>query len=168
MSDTADLLEIRLTINGSRRCLRVPPKTTLLELIRRHLGLTGTKEGCGKGQCGSCTVLLDGRPVNSCLVLAAQAEGRAVTTIEGLAQDGRLDEIQTAFIEEGAVQCGFCTPGLILTARALLDEHPDPGEEQIREAISGHLCRCTGYAAIVRAIRRAASGRAPGQKNHSS
>lgn len=168
MSDTADLLEIRLTINGSRRCLRVPPETTLLELIRRHLGLTGTKEGCGKGQCGSCTVLLDGRPVNSCLVLAAQADGRAVTTIEGLAQDGRLDEIQTAFIEEGAVQCGFCTPGLILTARALLDEHPDPGEEQIREAISGHLCRCTGYAAIVRAIRRAASGRAPGQTNHSS
>jgi len=168
MSDSADLLEIRLTVNGNERYLRVPPETTLLELLRRHLGLTGTKEGCGKGQCGTCTVLLDGRPVNSCLVLAAQVDGHRVTTIEGLAGDGRLDPIQAAFIEEGAVQCGFCTPGLILTARALLDEDPHPGEERIREAISGHLCRCTGYAAIVRAILRAASEESPGRSNHSS
>jgi len=161
MNDANHTLEIRLIINGSERSLKVPAQTTLLELIRRHLGLTGTKEGCGKGQCGTCTVLVDGRPVNSCLMLAAQADGHRVTTIEGLARDSRLDDLQTAFIEEGAVQCGFCTPGLILTARALLDEEPQPDEARIREAISGHLCRCTGYAAIVRAIRRAASERTP-------
>ncbi len=156
MKDSEERLEVRLTVNGSERCLRIPPQTTLLELIRHHLGLTGTKEGCGKGQCGTCTVLMDGRPVNSCLVLAAQADGHRVTTIEGLAGDGQLDDIQKAFIEEGAVQCGFCTPGLILTAKALLDEDPHPDEERIREAVSGHLCRCTGYDAIVRAILRAA------------
>jgi carbon-monoxide dehydrogenase small subunit len=167
MKDSAGLLEIRLTINGSERCLRVAAETTLLELIRDHLGLTGTKEGCGKGQCGACTVLLNGHPVNSCLMLAAQADGHEVTTIEGLGRQGRLDVVQRAFIEEGAVQCGFCTPGLILTARALLDEDPDPSEERIRKAISGHLCRCTGYAAIVRAIRRAAEQRSPERTNHS-
>jgi carbon-monoxide dehydrogenase small subunit len=167
MSDRTDLVEIRLTVNGGEHILRIPPQTTLLAVIRRHLGLTGTKEGCGKGQCGSCTVLLDGRPVNSCLLLAAQADGCRITTIEDLARDGRLDELQTAFIEEGAVQCGFCTPGLILTARALLDEDPDPTEERIREAISGHLCRCTGYAAIVRAVRRAAEGRSSERPNPS-
>jgi len=167
MSDSANLLKIRLTVNGKERCLRVAPETTLLAVIRHHLGLTGTKEGCGKGQCGTCTVLLDGRPVNSCLVLAAQADGHRVTTIEDLSRDGRLDELQTAFIEEGAVQCGFCTPGLILTAKALLEENPDPSEERIREAISGHLCRCTGYAAIIRAIRRAAKQGSDERKNQS-
>jgi len=168
MSGTADRLEIHLTVNGSERHLRVPPETTLLELIRSHLGLTGTKEGCGKGQCGTCTVLVDGQPVNSCLMLAAQVNGRRVTTIEDLARDGRLDALQRAFIEEGAVQCGFCTPGLILTARALLDEDPEPDEGRIREAISGHLCRCTGYAAIVRAIRRAAGEASADRSNHPS
>ncbi len=168
MKESTGLVEIRLTINGAKRRLQVPPETTLLELIRDHLGLTGTKEGCGQGQCGTCTVLLEGRPVNSCLVLAAQADGQQVTTIEGLIRKGQLDAVQSAFIDEGAVQCGFCTPGLILTARALLDENPDPSEEQIREAISGHLCRCTGYAAIVRAIRRAASETSAGKENPSS
>jgi len=168
MKEPNGLMEIRLTINGGERRLQVPPETTLLELIRDHLGLTGTKEGCGKGQCGTCTVLLDGRPVNSCLMLAVQANGQRVTTIEGLLRNGQLDAVQSTFIEEGAVQCGFCTPGLILTARALLEENPDPSEEQIREAISGHLCRCTGYAAIVRAIRRMASEKSPGKENPSS
>jgi carbon-monoxide dehydrogenase small subunit len=149
---------IQLVVNGKTCQAMVAPQATLLELIRDHLGLTGTKEGCGKGQCGACTVLLDGKPVNSCLILAVQAQGHQVVTIEGVEREEELDPIQQAFIDEGAVQCGFCTPGLILSARALLDQHPRPDEDHIKEAISGHLCRCTGYSAIIRAIRRAASG----------
>jgi carbon-monoxide dehydrogenase small subunit len=149
---------IQLVVNGKTCQAMVAPQATLLELIRDHLGLTGTKEGCGKGQCGACTVLLDGKPVNSCLILAVQAQDHQVVTIEGVEREEELDPIQQAFIDEGAVQCGFCTPGLILSARALLDQHPRPDEDHIKEAISGHLCRCTGYSAIIRAIRRAASG----------
>jgi carbon-monoxide dehydrogenase small subunit len=156
MTANAPTETVRLTVNGQPSQAEVPPGTTLLELIRDHLGHTGTKEGCGKGQCGACTVLMDGLPVNSCLILAVQAQDRSIVTIEGLSRNGRLDPVQQAFIDEGAVQCGFCTPGLILTARALLDRIENPDEDQIREAICGHLCRCTGYASIVRAIRRAA------------
>ena len=149
---------VQVVVNGKTCRAVVAPQTTLVELIRDHLGLTGTKEGCGKGQCGACTVLLDGKPVNSCLILAVQAQDHQVVTIEGMEREEELDSIQQAFIDEGAVQCGFCTPGLILSARALLDQHPRPDEDHIKEAISGHLCRCTGYSAIIRAIRRAASG----------
>jgi carbon-monoxide dehydrogenase small subunit len=124
----------------------------LLELIRDHLHLTGTKEGCGTGDCGACTVLLDNKPVNSCLVLAIEADGKEILTIEGLAKNGKLHPLQEAFIEHGAVQCGFCTSGLILTAKAFLDEKPSPSEEDVKRAISGNLCRCTGYARIIEAI----------------
>jgi len=154
-------LIVQLVVNDRPYRVVVAPQTTLLQLIRDHLGLTGTKEGCGKGQCGACTVLMDGQPVNSCLILAVQAQGHRIVTIEGLEQNGDLDPIQQAFIDEGAVQCGFCTPGLVLSARALLDRLPHPDEDQIKEAISGHLCRCTGYAAILRAIRRAGEGEKP-------
>ena len=149
-------MTVQIQVNGQRRQATVPPQTTLLELLRDHLGLMGTKEGCGKGQCGVCTVLMDGLPVNSCLLLAAQAQDHEIITIEGIGDHDRLDPVQQAFIDEGAVQCGFCTPGMILSARALLDRIPDPDEDQIKEAISGHLCRCTGYGAIIRAIQRAA------------
>jgi carbon-monoxide dehydrogenase small subunit len=151
------ILTIRLMVNGQPRQATVAPQTTLLELIRDHLGLTGTKEGCGKGQCGACTVLMDGQPVNACLILAPQSQGRNIVTIEALEREGRLDPVQQAFIDEGAVQCGFCTPGLILSAKALLERHGAPNEDHIKEAISGHLCRCTGYSAIIRAIQRASA-----------
>lgn len=147
---------IRLRVNGQERELSVDTRELLLEVLRGRLGLTGTKEGCGDGNCGSCTVLLDGRPVNSCLVFAVEADGRQVTTIEGLAEKGRLHPLQQAFIDEGAVQCGFCTPGLILTAKAFLDACPHPTEGQTRLAIAGNLCRCTGYDKIVRAILKVA------------
>ncbi|MEW6229384.1 MAG: (2Fe-2S)-binding protein [Bacillota bacterium] len=147
---------VSVFVNGERVEREVPASRTLLEFIREDLGLTGTKEGCGKGECGACTVLLDGAPVNSCLVLAYQADGRSVTTIEGLAQDGSLHPIQEAFVTEGAVQCGFCTPGMILAAKALLDANPAPSREEIRRGISGNLCRCTGYAKIIKAIEVAA------------
>ncbi len=143
---------MKLRINGQEREIMVEPRQTLLDTIRYDLGLTGTKEGCGNGNCGSCTVLLDGKAVNSCLVFAVEAEGHHITTIEGLYQGGKLHRLQQAFIEEGGVQCGFCTPGVILTAKALLDSNPHPTEAQVRQAISGNLCRCTGYEKIVRAI----------------
>lgn len=158
MKEDLPELIVQLVVNDRPYRVVVAPQTTLLQLIRDHLGLTGTKEGCGKGQCGACTVLMDGQPVNSCLILAVQAQGHRIVTIEGLEQDGELDPVQQAFIDEGAVQCGFCTPGLVLSARALLDRLPHPDEGQIKEAISGHLCRCTGYSAILRAIRRAGEG----------
>jgi carbon-monoxide dehydrogenase small subunit len=158
--DSPELI-VQLVVNDRPYRVVVAPQTTLLQLIRDHLGLTGTKEGCGKGQCGACTVLMDGQPVNSCLILAVQAQGQRIVTIEGLEQDGELDPVQQAFIDEGAVQCGFCTPGMVLSARALLDRLPHPDEGQIKEAISGHLCRCTGYSAILRAIRRAGEGNKP-------
>ena len=124
----------------------------LIDVIRDVIGLTGTKEGCGEGECGACTVIMDGRPVNSCLVLAAQADGAEIVTIEGLMEDGGMSLIQRNFVDLGAVQCGFCSPGMILTAKALLDENPDPSEEDVREALSGNLCRCTGYDKIVDAV----------------
>lgn len=130
----------------------VEPRQTLLDALRYDLGLTGTKEGCGDGNCGSCTVLLDGQAINSCLVFAIELDGQEVTTIEGLYQGGNLHPLQQAFIDEGAVQCGFCTPGMILAAKALLDSNPYPTEAEVRLAIAGNLCRCTGYDKIVRAI----------------
>ncbi len=142
---------MKLRVNGREYSIREPWRT-LLDVLRNELRLTGTKEGCGAGNCGSCTVLLDGKAVNSCLVFAGEVEGKEVTTIEGLAVDGKLHPLQQAFIDQGAVQCGFCTPGMILSAKAFLDATPDPDEHQIRRAIAGNICRCTGYDKIVRAI----------------
>lgn len=150
--------QLSLRINGDIHELIVFPHKTLLEVLREDLGLTGAKESCGEGACGSCTVLLDGLPVRSCLLLAAEAEGREITTIEGLASQGKLHPVQEAFVEHHAIQCGFCGPGMILTAKSLLDHNPDPSEEEIRHAISGNVCRCTGYAKIVEAVK-AASGK---------
>jgi carbon-monoxide dehydrogenase small subunit len=147
---------IEMTINGQPVEALVEPNRTLLQFLREDLGLTGTKHGCGLGDCGACTVILDGQPVNSCLVLAIQANGKEVLTIEGLAENGKLHPIQQAFVDKGAIQCGFCTPGMILSAKALLDANPKPTEEDIRMAISGNLCRCTGYQKIVEAIGEAA------------
>jgi aerobic carbon-monoxide dehydrogenase small subunit len=147
---------IQMTVNGELVEAAVEPNRTLLQFLREDLGLTGTKHGCGLGDCGACTVILDGKPVNSCLVLAVQARGRDVLTIEGLAANGNLHPIQQAFVEKGAIQCGFCSPGMILSAKALLDENPNPTEREIRTALSGNLCRCTGYQLIVEAIREAA------------
>jgi len=149
--------EIALTVNGRRERATVPATTTLLELLRDALHLTGTKEGCGIGECGACTVLLDGLPVTACLVLAVETDGCDVRTIEGEADGGRLSALQQAFIDAGAVQCGFCTPGMIMSARALLERNPTPSDADIVEAIAGNLCRCTGYEAIVRAVRLAAA-----------
>ncbi len=145
-------MEIRLTVNGAERVADVAPTTTLVELLRDHLALTGTKVGCGHGECGACTVILDGRPVSACLVFAAQCRGRKVLTIEGLSASGEADRIQRAFVEAGAVQCGYCTPGMIVSAYALLSSNPRPSRREIEEAISGNLCRCTGYVKIVDAI----------------
>jgi aerobic carbon-monoxide dehydrogenase small subunit len=146
-------ISIQLRVNGTPYKVDVEPRRTLLDLLREELELTGTKEGCGLGECGTCTVLLDGRPVKSCISLAVQADGREVTTIEGIEQsDGTLDPIQQAFLDHGAVQCGFCTPGMVLSAKALLEENPDPSEKEVRQAIAGNLCRCTGYQKIVEAI----------------
>lgn len=148
---------IKLRVNGQEWEIMVEPRQTLLDTLRYDLGLTGTKEGCGNGNCGSCTVLLDGQAVNSCLVFAIEVEGQDITTIEGLQQGGELHPLQQAFIDEGAVQCGFCTPGAILMAKALLDSNPRPTEAQVRQSIAGNLCRCTGYDKIVRAILRVAT-----------
>ena len=150
---------IHLTVNGLAYQEEVEPRRTLLEFIREDLELTGTKEGCGLGECGTCTVLLDGKPIKSCITLAVQANGREVTTIEGIERpDGTLHPLQQAFIDRGAIQCGFCTPGMVLSAKALLDENPKPSELEIKQAIAGNLCRCTGYQKIVEAIRSAAEG----------
>ncbi len=155
---------VRFTLNGDPVEVGVNDGETLLEALRERFGLTGTKQGCDLGDCGACTVLFDGEPVLSCLVLAADAEGHSVLSIEGLSNGEQLHPLQKAFLDEGAVQCGYCTPGMILTAKALLDVNPDPTEAEIRRAISGNLCRCTGYTKIVGAVRRAAeAGRADGQ-----
>ena len=146
---------INLTINNEAYELAVEPNRTLVEVLRYDLGLTGTKQGCGVGDCGSCTVIMDGKPVNSCLVLAVQANGRNILTIEGLDVDQGLHPLQQAFVDKGAVQCGFCTPGMLLSAKDLLDQNPKPDESEIRMAISGNLCRCTGYQKIVEAIKHA-------------
>lgn len=154
MADTK--AAISFTVNGVPRTAMVRPKTTLLDVLRDELGLKGTNKGCGTGDCGACTVLLDGKAVNSCLVLALDTTGRKVITIEGLAPPGGLHPIQQAFVEKGAIQCGFCTPGMILTAKALLDGNPEPTEQECKRAISGNLCRCTGYKKIIEAIMAAA------------
>ena len=143
---------IALKVNGESHEVAVEPRMTLLEVLRDMVGLTGTKNGCSLGNCGSCTVLLNGKPVASCLVLAVEAQGKEVMTIEGLAQNGELHPMQQAFIDHGALQCGFCTPGMLLSAKALLDENPSPTEDEVKEAISGNLCRCTGYTDAVNAI----------------
>lgn len=147
---------IELKVNGELHALMVEPNRTLLEVLREDLGLTGAKKNCDKGTCGSCTILLNGKPVPSCLVLAIEAQGKDILTIEGLAVNGKLHPLQEAFIKHYAFQCGFCTPGMILAAKALLDENPEPTEEDVRKAISGNLCRCTGYVKIVDAVLAAA------------
>lgn len=144
--------------------VRVDPCRTLLELLREDLHLTGTKNGCNEGECGACTILLDGKAVHSCLILAVDANGKRITTIEGLAREGELDPLQEAFVEYGAIQCGFCTPGMILSAKALLEENPLPSEEEVRTALAGNLCRCTGYKKIVAAVL-AACQRSRGEKD---
>ena len=147
---------VELNVNGEKHSLSVAPNKTLLDVLRNQLGLTGTKYGCGTGECGACTVLVDGKPVPSCLTLAVAVEGKEIVTIEGIAQDGKLHPIQEEFVRNGAIQCGYCTPGLILTAKALLDENPSPSQEEIRQYIKGNICRCTGYVKIVEAIAGAA------------
>jgi aerobic carbon-monoxide dehydrogenase small subunit len=147
---------IKLTVNGEPVEAAVEANRTLLQFLREDLELTGAKHGCGLGDCGACTVIMDGKAVNSCLVLAVQADGREVLTIEGVAENGNLHPIQKSFVEQGAIQCGFCTPGMVLSAKALLEENPTPTEKDIRTAISGNLCRCTGYQKIVEAIDSAA------------
>jgi carbon-monoxide dehydrogenase small subunit len=148
-------MEIDFTLNGKKIRVEVPAHWTLLRVLREKLGLTGTKEGCGIGECGTCTVLLDGMPVNSCLVMAPKAEGRKVETVEGLGRRDSLHPLQQAFIDHGAVQCGFCTPGILMSSKALLDRNPTPTREEVQDAIAGHLCRCTGYRQIIEAVEKA-------------
>jgi carbon-monoxide dehydrogenase small subunit len=151
---------VKLTVNNELFEVAINLNRTLLEVLREELSLTGTKESCGQGACGSCTVLLDGLPVRSCLLLAVEAEGREITTIEGLSQGEKLHPVQEAFIEHHAIQCGFCSPGMILTATVLLEDNPKPTEDEIRHALSGNICRCTGYAKIIGAVKSLAdSGR---------
>jgi carbon-monoxide dehydrogenase small subunit len=146
------LMLLEFTVNGKPRAVDVEPQARLIDVLRDRLDLTGTKEGCGEGECGACTVLMDGAAVNACLVLALQARGRGVVTVEGLARDGELDPLQKAFIQEGAIQCGYCSPGMLMSAKALLLHNPRPTEPEIRAAIAGNLCRCTGYTKIVKAV----------------
>ena len=155
---TAALQTVSFTVNGRAVEPRVHPLARLLDVLREELGLTGTKEGCGEGECGACSVLLDGELVNSCLVPAAQVAGAEVTTIEGLARDGELHPVQRAFVEHGGAQCGICTPGMVMAAVALLAEHPRPSEQEIRTGLAGNLCRCTGYMKIFDAVAAAAPG----------
>lgn len=146
---------ITLTVNGAKERLDVPSNMTLLQMLRERLALTGTKNGCEAGECGACTVLVDGEPVNSCMMLAVEADGRDVLTVEGLSEGDRLSPLQEAFVEHNAVQCGFCTPGMLMSAHALLERNPDPTEEEIKEALVGNLCRCTGYVRIIEAVSAA-------------
>jgi aerobic-type carbon monoxide dehydrogenase small subunit (CoxS/CutS family) len=150
------MIQVTFHVNGCERTAAVPPETTLLDLLRDHLALTGAKRGCDAGDCGACTVLVDGKAVNACLTLAAQVDGRDVVTIEGLATRSALHPLQQAFEARAALQCGFCGPGVILSAKALLDHNPQPDDQHIREALAGHLCRCTGYAKMVEAVQDAA------------
>ena len=147
---------IVITVNGAKEYVDVPSNMTLLRMLREKLGLTGTKNGCSAGECGACTVLMNGEPVNSCMVLAVETDGSDIVTVEGLAQDGQLDPLQQAFIEESSVQCGFCTPGMLISSRALLNRSPNPNEQEIREALAGNFCRCTGYTRIVQAVQKVA------------
>ena len=153
-------LPLELTVNGEPVSLAVEPNRTLLEVLREDLELTGAKEGCGEGVCGSCTVLMDGKPVRSCLTLALEAAGSQIVTVEGLAQGGALDPLQQSFIDHGAVQCGFCTSGMLMSAKGLLLKDPQPGKENILRALSGHVCRCTGYTKIAEAVEAAVDGSA--------
>lgn len=153
---------IRLNINGNFYEVEARPMETLLLVLRDRLDLTGTKDGCGEGVCGACTVLLDGEPVSSCLLLASYAEGKKITTIEGIGPDGRLHPLQRAFLDNGAFQCGYCTPGMILMAKALLDRNPKPSEQEIRDFMAGNICRCTSYVEIVRAVKKASRSRKRG------
>lgn len=146
---------ITLNVNGSEEQVDVPSNMTLLQMLREKLGLTGTKNGCSAGECGACTVLLNGEPVNSCMILAVECDQSSVVTVEGLAQDSQLDPIQETMIDEGGVQCGFCTPGVLMSAKALLNRNPEPSEDEIRDALVGNLCRCTGYVRIVEAVKKA-------------
>lgn len=147
---------LNMTVNGDPVDVAVTPSATLLEVLRDQLGLYGVKEGCSEGVCGACTVLMDNRPVRSCITLALEAEGASITTIEGVARDGALHPVQEAFIANGAVQCGFCTPGMILSAKSLLDRNDQPSDDEIKTALAGNFCRCTGYAKILKAVREAA------------
>jgi carbon-monoxide dehydrogenase small subunit len=149
---------ITVTVNGARERLDVPSAMTLLQMLREKLALTGTKNGCEAGECGACTVLVDGEPVNSCMMLAVEANGREVLTVEGLVPEGQLGPLQEAFVEHNAVQCGFCTPGMLMSAHALIKRNPHPTEDEIKEALVGNLCRCTGYVRIVDAIQAVAEG----------
>lgn len=149
-------MTVEIKVNGTLQRLKLAPRTTLLEVLREQLGLKGTKEGCGIGQCGACTVLLDGNPVNACLLLAVQADGHRIETIENLATQDQLHPLQSAFVEEHAVQCGFCTPGMLIASKALLEQKPKPEFDEIRQAISGNVCRCSGYSKIIKAVNRAA------------
>ena len=151
-------LAIRMRINGIWRDFRVGSRTTLLQVLRDELRLTGTKKGCGQGHCGACTVIVDGKPVRSCVYPARRADGKSVETIEGLGREGELHPLQRAFVEHGAIQCGFCTPGMILAAKSLLDQNPHPNEQEIRAYMKGNICRCTGYKKIVEAIEGAGDG----------
>ncbi|HHT47315.1 MAG TPA: (2Fe-2S)-binding protein [Firmicutes bacterium] len=150
---------INFKVNGISHSMEVTSNTTLLALLRDSLKLKGTKKACGTGDCGACTVLVDGKAVNSCIYLALNIDGKEVLTVEGLSKNGKLDFLQEAFIDEGAVQCGYCTPGMLMSAKALLDEHPNPTEEQIRIGLAGNVCRCTGYEQIIQAIKTAAKKR---------
>ncbi len=151
---------LNMTVNGNEIDVAVTPNTTLLEVLRDDLGFTGVKEGCSEGVCGACTVLMDGAPIRSCLTLALEVEGASITTIEGLAARGQLHPVQQAFIDQGAVQCGFCTPGMILSSKALLDRRPHPTDDEIKTALAGNFCRCTGYRKILDAVRSVATLRA--------
>lgn len=148
---------LKFDINGKECAAELDPGARMIDVLRDVFGLTGTKEGCGEGECGACTIIMNGKAVNSCLVLAGQAAGAKLITIEGLSPDGELSRLQQAFVDFGAIQCGFCTPGMIMSAKALLDQNPHPTEEEIKIAISGNLCRCTGYQKIVKAIRIASA-----------
>ena len=155
-------MNVTFQLNGSERSVDVAPLRRLLDVLRTDLALTGTKEGCGEGECGTCTVLLDGVPVNACMVAIGQVEGRRVTTVEGLGDARHLDPLQAAFVSDGGAQCGICTPGMLLSAEALLRRRPDPSDDEIREALTGNICRCTGYQRIVESVKVAAERRRTG------
>lgn len=149
-------IAVTLKVNGEEKELLIKEDALLIDVLRDEINYTGTKRGCGEGECGTCTVLIDGRPVNSCLILAALVQGKEITTIEGVGTPENLHPIQQAFVDEGAIQCGFCTPGMVMSTKALLDSEKNPDEQQIRKALSGNLCRCTGYVKIVNAVKKAA------------
>ncbi len=156
--------EIQITVNGEFHGILIKPWASLLEVLREELGLTGTKEGCGDGECGACTVIMNGKAVNACIVLAAEADGKEIVTIEGLADGDTLHPIQEAFVEVGGLQCGFCTPGMIMSAKVLLDKNPNPDDDEIRKGLEGNFCRCTGYTKIIESVKVAAAKLSGGGK----